>query len=661
MKILDKYILRSFIYTFLTVFVILFLIFILQTVWLFIGELAGKDLDLLLIVKFLLFKMPSLVPLVLPLSVVLASIMTFGNFAENYEFAAMKSAGVSLRRAMAGLSVFIVLLSLASFLFANNVIPFAEYKFVNFRRNIAQLKPAMAIAEGQFSEIGNYNIKVEKKSGENGNHLSQVTIHKKSDRSGANTVVIKSRTGELVSNKKSNVLKLILRDGYYYEDIIPKKYEDRKRMPFAKSSFKQYVINIDLSKLNNTNVNEEKITNTNTMLTVGELSYTLDSLKQSRTKETLSFADNIYQRSGVPSLNTNVTTDGSGKLPANVLAPLPRLTKAEILKVAHNNVSGTLFSIESSELEQQGDIKNINNHYIALYDKFVIAFSCFLMFFIGAPLGAIIRKGGLGLPIVFAVMIFIIFHFANTFGKKLAQEDGIPPFLGTWLSTIILLPFAITLTYRANNDRQVSIDFEWLLVPIRKIFGVKRARLAPSERIVKLDAIRVDVDDEYRELEGHSSQVLTGMVYDAAKFNYSDATRIKALKILAGRGITQEDLLSQGKLFNQEYEDLQETIESYQLDAKVTLALYVVLLVLAAVVQNNMKLFWLIIPFFVVLIGFYIGLYKSHLRYSEIQKAINMESSLPMWAFFFIGTPFYFILFITQKKALKRALEQSNI
>lgn len=661
MKILDKYILRSFIYTFLTVFVILFLIFILQTVWLFIGELAGKDLDLLLIVKFLLFKMPSLVPLVLPLSVVLASIMTFGNFAENYEFAAMKSAGVSLRRAMAGLSVFIVLLSLASFLFANNVIPFAEYKFVNFRRNIAQLKPAMAIAEGQFSEIGNYNIKVEKKSGENGNHLSQVTIHKKSDRSGANTVVIKSRTGELVSNKKSNVLKLILRDGYYYEDIIPKKYEDRKRMPFAKSSFKQYVINIDLSKLNNTNVNEEKITNTNTMLTVGELSYTLDSLKQSRTKETLSFADNIYQRSGVPSLNTNVTTDGSGKLPANVLAPLPRLTKAEILKVAHNNVSGTLFSIESSELEQQGDIKNINNHYIALYDKFVIAFSCFLMFFIGAPLGAIIRKGGLGLPIVFAVMIFIIFHFANTFGKKLAQEDGIPPFLGTWLSTIILLPFAITLTYRANNDRQVSIDFDWLLVPIRKIFGVKRARLAPSERIVKLDAIRVDVDDEYRELEGHSSQVLTGMVYDAAKFNYSDATRIKALKILAGRGITQDDLLSQGKLFNQEYEDLQETIESYQLDAKVTLALYVVLLVLAAVVQNNMKLFWLIIPFFVVLIGFYIGLYKSHLRYSEIQKAINMESSLPMWAFFFIGTPFYFILFITQKKALKRALEQSNI
>lgn len=661
MKILDKYILRSFIYTFLTVFVILFLIFILQTVWLFIGELAGKDLDLLLIVKFLLFKMPSLVPLVLPLSVVLASIMTFGNFAENYEFAAMKSAGVSLRRAMAGLSVFIVLLSLASFLFANNVIPFAEYKFVNFRRNIAQLKPAMAIAEGQFSEIGNYNIKVEKKSGENGNHLSQVTIHKKSDRSGANTVVIKSRTGELVSNKKSNVLKLILRDGYYYEDIIPKKYEDRKRMPFAKSSFKQYVINIDLSKLNNTNVNEEKITNTNTMLTVGELSYTLDSLKQSRTKETLSFADNIYQRSGVPSLNTNVTTDGSGKLPANVLAPLPRLTKAEILKVAHNNVSGTLFSIESSELEQQGDIKNINNHYIALYDKFVIAFSCFLMFFIGAPLGAIIRKGGLGLPIVFAVMIFIIFHFANTFGKKLAQEDGIPPFLGTWLSTIILLPFAITLTYRANNDRQVSIDFDWLLVPIRKIFGVKRARLAPSERIVKLDAIRVDVDDEYRELEGHSSQVLTGMVYDAAKFNYSDATRIKALKILAGRGITQDDLLSQGKLFNQEYEDLQETIESYQLDAKVTLALYVVLLVLAAVVQNNLKLIWLIIPFFVVLIGFYIGLYKSHLRYSEIQKAINMESSLPMWAFFFIGTPFYFILFITQKKALKRALEQSNI
>jgi len=179
-KILDRYILKSFITTFATVFVILLLIFILQTVWLFISELAGRDLDFMMIVKFLLFKMPSLVPLVLPLSVLLASIMTFGDLAENYEFAAMKSAGISLQRIMRGLTVFIVFLSFAAFFFANNVIPYAEYKFINFRKSIAQMKPAMAIAEGQFSDVGAYNIKVEKKSGYNGNFLTGVTIHKRS-------------------------------------------------------------------------------------------------------------------------------------------------------------------------------------------------------------------------------------------------------------------------------------------------------------------------------------------------------------------------------------------------------------------------------------------------------------------------------------------------
>ena len=151
MKILDKYLLKTFLTTFTMVFVILFFIFILQSVWLFIAELAGKDLDLLMVLKFLLFAMPRIVPLVLPLSVLLASIMTFGNLAENYEFAAMKSAGISLQRAMKSLIIFISILSIVAFLFANNVIPYAEFKFINFRKNIAQLKPAMALPKGNLA------------------------------------------------------------------------------------------------------------------------------------------------------------------------------------------------------------------------------------------------------------------------------------------------------------------------------------------------------------------------------------------------------------------------------------------------------------------------------------------------------------------------------
>ncbi len=468
MKILDRYILKSFVTTFTTVFVILCLIFILQTFWLFISELAGKDLDFILIVKFLLFKMPSLVPLVLPLSVLLASIMTFGDLAENYEFAAMKSAGISLQRIMRSLTLFIVILSGAAFFFANNVIPYAEYKFINFRKEIAQVKPAMAIAEGQFSEVGSYNIKVDKKSGENGNFLTGLTIHKKTTNFDGSKNVIKSKTGELVSSEKSSILQLILKDGYYYEDLVPKKYEDRKKLPFAKSSFKKYVINIDLTKLNTTSEQDMQITNTDKMLTMKELLYTLDSLKVNYKKEVISISDNMHQRSGVSS-QTPITEDSKSKTSSDVLSKFSTTDQANILSIAADYSTGNLFSIESYRAGLNDKIETINEHWIALYDKFVISLACLLMFFIGAPLGAIIRKGGLGLPIVFAVTIFIIFHFVNTFGKKVAQENGISPFLGCWLSTMILLPLAILLTYRATNDIGL-VNMDLIMTPIHKLF-----------------------------------------------------------------------------------------------------------------------------------------------------------------------------------------------
>jgi lipopolysaccharide export system permease protein len=467
-KILDRYILKSFITTFATVFVILSLIFILQTVWLFISELAGKDLDLILILKFLLFKMPSLVPLVLPLSVLLASIMTFGDLAENYEFAAMKSAGISLQRIMRSLTLFIVLLSGAAFFFANNVIPYSEYKFINFRKEIAQVKPAMAIAEGQFSEVGSYNIKVDKKSGENGNFLTGVTIHKKTTNFDGSKNVIKSKTGELVSSEKSSILQLILKDGYYYEDLVPKKYEDRKKLPFAKSSFKKYVINIDLTKLNTTSEQDMQITNTDKMLTIKELLYTLDSLNVNYKKEVISISDNMYQRAG-NSNQKRVKKENNANLAPDILSKFSTTEKAGILNLAGNYASSNMFSIESYRSGLNDKIETINEHWIALYDKFVISFACLLMFFIGAPLGAIIRKGGLGLPIVFAVTIFIIFHFVNTFGKKVAQENEISPFLGCWLSTMILLPLAILLTYRATNDIGL-VNMDLIMTPIHKFF-----------------------------------------------------------------------------------------------------------------------------------------------------------------------------------------------
>ena len=236
MKILDRYILTSFTKTFASVFIILFFIFVLQGIWLFISELAGKDLDIWLVIKFLAFYAPKIVPLVLPLSILLASIMTFGSFAENYEFAAMKSSGISLNRAMRSLTIFIFGLSIVAFFFANNVIPKAEYKFINLRKNIIQRKPAMAIVAGQFNPLGDFNIKVDRKSGENDEKLHNVTIHVR--KPGATTAkIIRSKTGLLKSNEDSNLLQLELFDGYYYEEVNPKNVRAKIKKRFVNIFF----------------------------------------------------------------------------------------------------------------------------------------------------------------------------------------------------------------------------------------------------------------------------------------------------------------------------------------------------------------------------------------------------------------------------------------
>jgi lipopolysaccharide export system permease protein len=274
----------------------------LQTVWLLIAELAGKDLDTFMIIQFLLFSMPRLVPLVLPLSILLASIMSFGDLSENYELAAMKSAGISLRRTLQPLFVLIFVFSITAFVFANSILPYAEYKFINFRKNIAQAKPALAIAEGQFSDVGLYNIKVNKKSGKNGNILTGITIHKKSNQGDGSRVVIKAKNGKLVSAEGANTLQMVLNEGNYYEDIIPKNYEDRPKMPFVKSAFKKNIINIDISEFNKVDVSNENITNTSTMLTSSELQYTLDSLQKNFKNEVVSFTENINQRVGIQKL-----------------------------------------------------------------------------------------------------------------------------------------------------------------------------------------------------------------------------------------------------------------------------------------------------------------------------------------------------------------------
>ena len=484
MKTLDRYILSAYLKTFFSVFIILMFIFILQSIWLYISELAGRGLDLLIVFKFLWYVSPRLIPLVLPLTILVTSLMVFGNFSENYEFAAMKSSGISLQRAMKSLTFFIVLLSVSVFFFANNVIPYSEYRWLNLRRNIQQFKPAMAIAEGQFSQIGNdFNIKVKEKSGENDRFLEEVVIHKKeANRISGNHTVIIADNGELTSEEGSNTLSLVLNNGNYYNEIYTKDPMRKVRQEFVRSSFKEYVINIDLTEFNNKDIDKENKLNNQNMYNVKELRAEIDSQSQRYTKIIKAFSNSMYFRTGMTKFTRNKKMKGSISSINDTLAFKPNDTllniftakhQKEIVKMALNNVKSSLQAVNSKNKEYTKKEKQLNKYEIALNEKFALAVTCIILFFVGAPLGAIIRKGGMGLPMVIAIVLFLTYHFIGIFAKNSAEDGTLHPVIASWLNTLIMLPLGIWLTYRATTDQGI-LTFDGINALFSKLFKKKK-------------------------------------------------------------------------------------------------------------------------------------------------------------------------------------------
>jgi len=545
LKILDRYILFQFLKTFIAVFSILIFIFLLQAIWQFIDDFAGKDIDLIVIFKFLIYYIPFQVPLLLPLAILVASIMTFGNFAENYEFAAMKSAGISLQRAMGSLIVFILLFAYATFLFSNTIIPWSERKAINLKWNISKSKPSMAIVENVFSDIGPYSIKVDEKKGEKGEILKNVIIHKKNPKRVGNFTVIKAREGILLSDESSPVLSLKLIDGNYYNEIIASSYKKRKKRPFVKSSFEEYIINIDLSQLNDTDMDAENVRHPYKMMDISALNKQIDTLSVKFNNAKKSYLQVSKKRNGFLDLSMNEARKvrEERKRPKKVKEPIDKKVKSnkenktskaikdltskfpgaslnkdinikkrktsishkkkdslkyEHLKVATrsmkldaidsalidypkrnsdqifsrsgSSVKGILRQVERQKKSFQRRIKILNKAEMQLHDKYALSFACVVLFFVGAPLGALIRKGGIGLPLVIAMLLFLIYHFLNLFAKNSAETDNIPPFVGSWIATMIFLPLSIFMTYRATTDQGFG-SFEFLARPLRKLLS----------------------------------------------------------------------------------------------------------------------------------------------------------------------------------------------
>jgi len=380
---------------------------------------------------------------------------------------------------MRSLTIFILLVSVTAFFFANNVIPAAEYKSINLRKNIAKLKPAMAITEGVFNDLGTINIKVEDKSGDNGQYLTDVIIHKKTDRSG-NFTVMKAEEGELVGSTDSEVLSLILKDGNYYDEIQPSDYSKRRNKPFAKSYFEEYTINLDLSDFNNVDLEDESYSNTQGMLNISELRQSIDSFATSHNEKKRALSESMYQRNNFDNITVNLNpSDSIKEIENTILEEYDTNEAVQIVNLALGSINGGLSYLNIKKSELKNSTKQLNKFEIALHEKYVLAVACIVLFFVGAPLGAIIRKGGMGLPMVVAILLFLTYHFIGIFAKNSAEDGSISPFMATWLSTLIMLPLGIYLTYRATTD-QGLFAFDNITEPIRK--ALKKAGIIKPKR-----------------------------------------------------------------------------------------------------------------------------------------------------------------------------------
>ena len=478
MKILDKYILKFYLSRFIAVFAICFLIFIIQTFWLYIDELAGKGLDIFTIGKFFIYFSPKLVPLVLPLSILLASLTTYGTLSENYEFIAMKSNGISIVRSMVALLIFHIFLGIGSFYFSNHVVTYGELKSYNLRKNLAKLKPTLSIREGIFNDIGDMNIKVSRKYGDNEQYLEDIILHNISNDE-INRLVIKAESGE-VRNENDNYLQLILKNGNRYEDIVASTAAEKQRYPHTRASFEEYILNIDISDFNNVDLEEETYKSTYKMQKINQLKNSSDTLNKKFEEDKTIFAKSFlvgHTLKKLPNLNPDQVELDDDYINGSFLeildSPEVYVTNG-VLSMANEEVDIYIRQLSNKKKTFFLQQKLINLHKLTINERYSLIFACIFLFLIGASLGAIIRKGGLGLPLVLSIIIFLTYHYIGVFGKNAAEDNTISPFIGSWISTFVIAPFAVYLTMLVSTDRVIRFSLFDKVIEIFNKIKIKK-------------------------------------------------------------------------------------------------------------------------------------------------------------------------------------------
>jgi len=431
----------------------------MQFFWLYMDEMIGKGVGVLVLIQLLVYISTTLVPLALPLAVLLSSIMTFGNMGENFELVAIKSSGISLVRFMQPLVIFIVFISVLAFIFSNNVIPVANLKALSLLYDVRNSKPALNIRPDQFnSDIQGYSIRIGSKDKE-GKIIRDVVIYDHTDMVGNNKVVM-AKEGQMIASADKQALIFRLKDGWQYNE----GYENgQHNYTQVRMHFDEWDKVFDLSGFKFTRSNEDMFKNANQMMNVTQLAESIDSLK--RQKKRTSAAISSYISPYVTLESSNKDRDSVIKKLGITVAPRKYDTsfnelvgdssRTFMLRTVANNVRNFKSLVDVMALDSRLQTENYMKYEIELHRKFTLSFACLLLFLIGAPLGAIIQKGGLGMPLVVAVVFFVAFHILNISGEKLAKSESVSPWVGMWMSSFILLPVAAWLIISVRKDSRV--------------------------------------------------------------------------------------------------------------------------------------------------------------------------------------------------------------
>jgi lipopolysaccharide export system permease protein len=448
-KKLDALIIKSFVGPFFATFLIALFVLVMQFFWLYIDDLVGKGLDLPTLAYLTGLVAVTWVPLALPLALLLSSIMTFGNLGETFELVAIRSAGIPLLRFMRPLFLLTVLIGGISFLFANNIMPVATLKLNTLKYDIIVSKPAFDIKEGIFyDKIEGYIIKIGKKS-KDGNTIENVIIYEKNFGLQEHTLLAESGTMKVSDNKQ--FLEFDLKNGWRYQE---KGNRMTTNTEYIRLGFKQYKKVLDLSSFAPKITPDSAFDDNYRMLSVRQLKKTIDSLDK---------GDEYFEKRANAELASYFFfpryKDSTWKVDSKQLKTaksfdefLPDSARTFVNERAQTQLNAAKANIELLSGEYEKRSKDKRYHQIEWHRKFTLSFACVVLFLIGAPLGSIIRKGGLGTPLVFAVIFFVVFHLFNTFGEKFVKEDVMSPLLGMWLSSLILIPIGIFLTYKAMRD-----------------------------------------------------------------------------------------------------------------------------------------------------------------------------------------------------------------